>query len=58
MAEKAKSKKGVEVKIEIPIHNFGFFTFEELGSAQKVATKTKRTPIYVFPKSTAALAQA
>lgn len=50
-----ESKNKVEVKIEVPINPFGLFTFKELGSGQKEATKIPT--IYVFPKSTAAIAQ-
>lgn len=53
-----RSENKVNVKIRVPIHPFGFFTFKELGSTQKEATKIKSPSIYVFPKSTAAIAQA
>jgi hypothetical protein len=51
-----KSKNKVQVNIKIPIHHFGFFTFKEFGFAQKEVIK-ESPPIYVFPKSTAAIAQ-
>jgi len=53
-----RSENKVNVKIRVPIHSFGFFTFKELGSTQKEVTKIKSPSIYVFPKSTAAIAQA
>jgi len=52
-----ESKKKVEVKIEVSINPFGLFTFKEFGFAKKEVTKIKSPPIYVFPKSTAAIAQ-
>jgi len=58
LAKKTESKKKVDVKVKVSIHPFGLFTFEEPGSEQKEATKDKRRPIYVFPESTAAIAQA
>ena len=50
-------KNKIDVKIEIPIHPFGFFTFNELGSTQEEDTKIESPQIYVFPKSTAAITQ-
>lgn len=57
MAKMKESKGKVEVKIETSIQPFGSFTFKEFGSAQKEVTRKKSSPIYVFPKSTAAIAQ-
>jgi hypothetical protein len=57
LAKKKESKDNVKVKIEIPIHPFGCFSFNELVFGKKKAIKVKASPIYVFPESTAALAQ-
>jgi hypothetical protein len=53
-----ESRNKVRVKVEVPIHPFGVFTFKEFGSAQKEVIKTESSTIYVFPKSTAAIAEA
>lgn len=58
MARGKGRESKVEVKIETSIQPFGSFTLKEFGSAQKEVTKTKSSPIYVFPKSTAAIAEA
>jgi len=53
---KKKESVRIEVKIEAPIQTFGFFTFKEFGPVQEEITRVS-SPIYVFPKSTAAIAQ-
>ena len=55
--KRARAKK-VEVNVNAPIHSFGFFTFKEIGVPKKDIQKASNIPIYVFPKSTAAIAEA
>lgn len=52
-----RTRSKVEVKIKAPIQPFGFFTFREFGSATKEVREIESRPIYVFPKSTAAIAE-
>ena len=58
MARGKGRESKVKVKIETQIRPFGSFTLKEFSSAQEEVKKTKSSPIYVFPKSTAAIAEA